>query len=464
MAGARYRRTGLALPQRARAQGRMKAESWSAPTRAVVPDKDPFFTPRPGFESLAEGTILRSRPVELAAFGLIGLKVRAWQLLYRTTDLNGMPEATVTTVVAPLGGVAPGAPLLSFQCAIDAISPRAFPSYALQRGSRAIGTFAHVELLCFADALTRGWAISIPDHEGMLGAWGAPREPGYRALDGIRAALAFEPGGLDPSAQVGLWGYSGGGLATAWAAEMAPSYAPELDIAGAVLGSPVGDLVSTFHRLNGSLHAGLPTLVVAGLRRVYPAFEELVATHFSDEGRAVLDKAARSTTAAAVMRLARYNVDRHSGTPIAELLAMEAMLGVFADLTLGDRAPTVPLLVVQGVHDQIIAVEDIDALVQRYRDRGAHVTYLRDRGSEHISLLPLSTPLSLNWLADRFAGLAVTPSQTRTVRSVLALPAGSRGLGALVRTAFRVLFGRPITASATGHGSDRRVGEARHAA
>ncbi|MGY0498587.1 lipase family protein [Nocardia sp. FBN12] len=442
----------------------MRAETWSAPTRAVVPDKDPFYAPRPGFEGLPEGAILRSRPVELAAFGMIGLKVRAWQLLYRTTDLNGVPEASVTTVVAPIGGVAPGAPLLSFQCAIDAISPRSFPSYALQRGSRAIGTFAHIELLCFADALTRGWAISIPDHEGMLGAWGAPREPGYRALDGIRAALAFEPGGLDPAAQVGLWGYSGGGLATAWAAEMASTYAPELDIVGAVLGSPVGDLVSTFHRLNGGLHAGLPTLVVAALRRVYPAFEELVATHFSDEGRAVLDKAAQSTTAAAVMRLARYNVDRHSGTPIAELLAMEAMLAVFADLTLGDRAPTVPLLVVQAVHDQIIAVDDIDALVRRYREHGAHVTYLRDRASEHLSLLPLSTPLSLNWLDDRFAGVVVTPSETRTVRSVLALPAGRRGLGALAHAAFQALFGRPITASATGHRRRGGAGKARRAA
>lgn len=442
----------------------MRPESWPAPTKAVLPDKDPFFAPRPGFESLAEGTILRSRPVELAAFGLIGLKVEAWQLLYRTTDLNGVPEASVTTVVAPVGGVAPGAPLLSFQCAIDAISPRAFPSYSLQRGSRAIGTFAHVELLCFVDALSKGWAISIPDHEGMLGAWGAPREPGYRALDGIRAALAFEPGGLDPSAQVGLWGYSGGGLATAWAAEMAPTYAPELDIVGAVLGSPVGDLVSTFHRLNGGLHAGLPTLVVAALRRVYPAFEELVTTHFSDEGRAVLDKAAQSTTAAAVVRLARYNVDRHSGTPIAELLAMEAMLAVFADLTLGDRAPAVPLLVVQAVHDQIISVADIDALVQRYREHGAHVTYLRDRASEHLTLLPLSTPLSLNWLSDRFTGVAVTPSRTRTVRSVLALPAGRRGLGALVLAALRVLFGRPITASTAVFGRESTAGRAHRAA
>ena len=66
-------------------------------------------------------------------------------------------------------------------------------------------------------------------------------------------------------APIGLWGYSGGGLASAWAAEMCGTYAPELDIVGAVLGSPVGDLGHTFRRLNGGLFAGLPALVVAAL-------------------------------------------------------------------------------------------------------------------------------------------------------------------------------------------------------
>ncbi|KAF0845461.1 lipase family protein [Nocardia caishijiensis] len=428
----------------------MTPESWAAPTEVLLPDADPFYVPRDGFDQAPPGTLLRWRPVELAAFGLIPLRARAWQLLYRSNDLNGVPEAAVTTVIAPADGVADGAPLVSFQCAIDAIAPRAFPSYSLRRGSRAIGTCAHVELLLFADALSRGWAVSVPDHEGMLGAWGAPREPGYRALDGVRATLAFEPGGLAPDAQVGLWGYSGGGLASAWAAEMAPTYAPELDIVGAVLGSPVGDLVSTFHRLDGGLHAGLPTLVVAALRRVYPVFAELVDTHFSDEGRAVLDKAATSTTVGAVLRLARYSVDRHTGMPMGELLALEAMLEMFADLTLGDRTPTAPLLVLQAVHDQIIAVDDIDALVERYRANGAHVTYLRDRLSEHLSLLAGSAPLSLNWLADRFAGLPVTPSRTRTVLSIFGLPAGRHGLADLARAMVRVLFARPITTVVTG--------------
>ena len=71
--------------------------------------------------------------------------------------------------------------------------------------------------------------------------------------------------GLSPDAPVGLWGYSGGGLATAWAAEVCGDYAPELNIVGAVLGSPVGDLGHTFRRLNGTFFSGLPATVVAAL-------------------------------------------------------------------------------------------------------------------------------------------------------------------------------------------------------
>ncbi len=110
----------------------------------------------------------------------------------------------------------------------------------------------------------------MPDHEGRLGMWGAPLEPGYHVLDGLRAALSSRSAGAVADAPIGLWGYSGGGLASAWAAEMHGDYAPELNVVGAVLGSPVGDLGHTFRRLNGTFMSGLPALVVAALADIYP--------------------------------------------------------------------------------------------------------------------------------------------------------------------------------------------------
>ncbi|MDN5759662.1 MAG: lipase family protein, partial [Tomitella sp.] len=294
-------------------------------------------------------------------------------------------------------------------------------------------------------ALSRGWVVSIPDHEGSAGRWGIPREPGYLTLDGIRAAVGFAELGLTSSTQVGLWGYSGGGLATAWAVEMAPEYAPEIPILGGVLGSPVGDLPSAFLRLNGTLHAGLPTLVVAGLRRAYPELRRIIEQNVDAEGLALLASAENQSTAVAVVRLARHDLDDHLTMPLADLLALPEMVAVFDDLQVGTRAPTVPLLVVQAVHDQIIDVDDIDGLVGRYHAHGVHVTYRRDRLSEHLSLLPLSAPASLDYLSDRINGRELPPSGTSTVWSVTFSRAAARGLKVFVVNVVRMVFRRPIS-------------------
>ncbi|NEW59653.1 hypothetical protein GV794_29170, partial [Nocardia cyriacigeorgica] len=38
--------------------------------------------------------------------------------------------------------------------------------------------------------------------------------------------------------------YSGGGIATTWAAQVQPSYAPELNVAGMAVGAPVPDFAA----------------------------------------------------------------------------------------------------------------------------------------------------------------------------------------------------------------------------
>lgn len=65
--------------------------------------------------------------------------------------------------------------------------------------------------------------------------------------------------------------------------------------------------------------------------------------------------------------------------------------------------------------------------------------------SEHFSLLPLSTPISLDWLADRLAERPLEAPTTKTVWSVAAAPARWRGLLEMASTALRVTFGLRLT-------------------
>ena len=113
--------------------GGIPHEPFAAGRKPLVPDTDPFYVPPAGFEHAAPGTVLRSRDVELAFLGLIKQRVTAMQLLYRSTNMSGAPEAAVTTVIIP-ADASPHrpCPIVSYQCAIDAIDARCFPSYAMR--------------------------------------------------------------------------------------------------------------------------------------------------------------------------------------------------------------------------------------------------------------------------------------------------------------------------------------------
>ncbi|OMC08512.1 MULTISPECIES: lipase family protein [unclassified Mycobacterium] len=425
--------------------GRPQHEELQRKVRPLLPSDDPFYQPPAGFQHAEPGTVFRSRDVELAFLGLIPQPIKATQLLYRTMDLNGQPEATVTTVIVP-AGLAEGqtCPLLSYQCAIDAVSSRCFPSYALRRKAKALGSLAQLELFLIAAAVAEGWAVSVPDHEGLGGTWGAPYEPGYRVLDGIRAVLNSERVGLSPSAPIGLWGYSGGGLASAWAAEMYGDYAPELDIVGAVLGSPVGDLGNTFRRLNGKFFAGLPALVVAALAHVYPDLDRVIKEHTNEEGRALLDSLETMTTAEAVIRMAGKNMGDYLDEPLEDILSTPEISHVFQTIKLGAVVPTPPVLIVQAVHDYLIDVNDIDELADAYSAGGADVSYHRDAFNEHMLLHPLSAPMTLRWLTDRFARRPLSDHLIRTVWPTAFNPMTYAGMARLLMIGAKVITGRKI--------------------
>jgi alpha-beta hydrolase superfamily lysophospholipase len=425
--------------------GRPPHEELRRKTRPLLPDVDPFSVPPEGFEHSKPGTVLRSRDVELAFLGRVPQKLSATQLLYRSTDLNGLPMAAITTVVVPADRPAGSTgPILSYQCAIDAVAARCFPSYALRRGASAAGALAQFEFLLVSAALAEGWAVSIPDHEGPQGIWGAPYEPGYHVLDGLRAALNHDALNLSVDAPIGLWGYSGGGLATAWATEVYADYAPELKLVGAVLGSPVGDLGHTFRRLNGSFFSGLPAMVVAALSHVYPGLDRVISEHVTPEGKAMLTDIQGMTTAHAVIKLIRKDMDDMVDEPLENILRTPEVQHVFDSIKLGTSAPSIPVLIVQAVHDRIVSVADIDELTDTYSTGGTNVTYHRDMLSEHMMLHPLSAPMTLRWLRDRFAGRPTTTNRARTRWPTLLNPSTYRGMLRLGVISAKVMTGRRV--------------------
>jgi hypothetical protein len=197
------------------------------PTNPLPPSRDPFYTAPDGFEHATPGEVLRVRTAPGNLTTLVANTSQAYHVLYRTTDSRYHASWAVTTLFLPLSNSTSDA-LLSYQIPYNSPNIDESPSWAYYAGQNSWNSDQFIDVEW---ALGRGWFVNVPDFEGPLAAFIAGPQEGHAILDSIRAvkSLSF---GLAPEARVALWGYSGGSLASEFAAEMQVQYAPELQISG----------------------------------------------------------------------------------------------------------------------------------------------------------------------------------------------------------------------------------------
>ncbi len=363
-----------------------------AAARALVPpEQDPFYDRPAKLRDAARGEVLRSRPATITGLG-IPLPYDAWQVVYRSNDSKGRPAHVIGTVVVPRTPYPGKRPLVSYQVAIDSLAPHCNPSYTFQTGTNK-------EIPLAALALTLGWAVVIPDFEGPRDAYGAGPMAGQATLDGIRAARRFRPAGLAGS-QVGLWGYSGGGQATAWAAELQPTYAPRLRIDGVAAGGVPPNLLQVARQIDGGPFAGVYFAVSVGLSREFP--ELRIDSLLNDAGRAMVAKIGEEcaddlVTGYPFQRMSQY-------TTVPDALAVPRVRKVARANNLGKDTPTAPLFVYHSALDELIPVRGPDEMVAEYCREGATVQYERSLLGEHVAFAVTGAPLAIDYLGDRFAG------------------------------------------------------------
>lgn len=364
----------------------------SAPSASAAPiappADDPFYTPPTGFEQTAPGTVLRQRAVTVTGLG-IPIPVRSTQLLVRSNDTHDRPVAVASTVMVPLTPYPGVRPLLSYQQAIDSLGDQCNPSYTLRTGTMQ-------ELPLLAMGLTQGWAVVTTDFQGPRNAYGAGRMAGHAVLDGIRGAL--KQTGFSNRTPVGLWGYSGGGQATTWAAELAPTYAPELPIKGVAAGGVPADLAKVIAKVDGTLFSGVVFAAVFATAREYPE----LATLFNDNGRATAERVKDMCQAELAVTLTGRRLREFTTSP--DPLNEPVARAVLADDSLGNAAPTAPVFLFHAYFDELIPVAVGRGLRDDYCAAGTKVQYYEDYVTEHIGLDIAAAPAAVAYLGARFAG------------------------------------------------------------
>lgn len=365
------------------------------------PRDDPFYDQPDNLGSYPLGVVIDSRPVEVRLFRR-RLKVEAWHLKFRTTSSDGTPAAGVATVMLPRRPHnGRERPLLAYQPAVDSLGATGDPSYTLRRGD-------HLELPIMLLALRRGWAVLVVDWTGPQHSFVDLAGAARFVLDGIRAGLSFAPARARPTTPVALWGYSGGALATLFAAEQHPRYAPELNIVAAAAGGGGVDITSSPEMFeSGNLLSGIPFGACIAASRAFPDFD--LRGHLTPHGQAMVAAADEMTMEQLAMSFPFVRMSSILTVPtVSDLPGARA---AFEATRCGQATPATAMFLYHAVHDQATSVADVDKLVEKYRSEGVDVTYRRYRFGEHLIVMFRAVPTVLRFLAQSGAGpFAASPT------------------------------------------------------
>ncbi|KAI1739357.1 LIP-domain-containing protein [Xylaria scruposa] len=386
---------------------------------AIPPSQDPWYKAPSGFEAAAPGTILRIRPDPSNVTAVVSAAA-AYNILFRTTDTQHRPSWAVTTLLLPKrpvgaknNGTKAGdakTALLSYQIPYNTADVDASPSYLLSTvlAEEFLGNPPFTDSI--VEALSRGWYVNVPDFEGPLASFAAGPQEGYAVLDSVRAALSSDPfpSTLEET-RYAMWGYSGGSIASTFAAELQASYAQELDFAGAAIGGLVPNVTTVFSDPR-SIVSGLIPAGLLGLTSQYPEAREFLLGQLKTEGPYNI------TGFLATLHL---NVDEalvhYTGQDLGEYF-VNGLDAVFKAPELvrvfGNNGyqgyhgiPQMPVFAYKAIKDDATAgIADSDEVISRYCGVGANILYHRNSVGGHVDELINGAPRAFDFLAAALDG------------------------------------------------------------
>ena len=349
-----------------------------------TPLGDPWFAPPAGFEAQDPGTVLNTRGVAVQP------GTTSTQLLFRSTDSKNNPIAAATTVIvpdAPWTGGGPR-PVVAYNEATDSLGNACAPSSTLPRGTNK-------EIDRMQDLLGRGYAVVATDYQGPRQAYSAGLVSGHTVLDGLRASHSA---GVASDAPVAITGYSGGAIASGWAAQLAPTYAPELNIVGVAFGGPPTDYKILQRSLNGGIGSGLFTAATIGLSREYPEMRSLA----NDNGkRLALVQKDQCVDVLSYSGLLLFDQQNLSNVP--NVFDHPITQAVVEENRMGQIKPEAPIYIYQGLQDFLIPKEGAEAVQDQWCAMGASV-HLEEIPGDHTGAEIGGRPGAFDWISQRLAG------------------------------------------------------------
>ncbi|SDF00788.1 Uncharacterized membrane protein HdeD, DUF308 family [Blastococcus aurantiacus] len=346
------------------------------------------------------GQLLRAEPYD----GVLPEGLVAYRIFYTTTADDGVPGLASGVVAVPEAAEGP-VPLIAWAHGTVGVARACAPS---------LGRYAITpEGMPAMDALARnGWGMVATDYIGQGTEGDFPyligQGEGRSVLDSVRAAHQLED--LDLAPETVIWGHSQGGHAALWAGQLAPTYAPDVDVVGTAALSAASDPLALAELVTdhpGALGASLGiSFVLAAYSWTYP---DISMDDVHPAARTLVEEAAaRCTGDPGTLFTVLTGVAVSQDTPILRADPSTGAVGrrLRENVPLGPWPA--PLFIGQGTDDEVIVARLQDDYVARLCAAGRPLQYTTYAGRNHMGVLEPGSPLNADleqWTQDRLAGL-----------------------------------------------------------
>jgi pimeloyl-ACP methyl ester carboxylesterase len=313
--------------------------------------------------------------------------------MYLSTNALGQRDAVTGSILVPRGIDTTKAPIVGFAMGTQGPAFKCRPAKALEQGTA-------YDQPAISDSLKSGYAVAITDYEGYskvtMPTYMTGQSMGPAVIDVVRAAQRFPAAKLSPTAKVIFQGYSQGGGASFWAAEKQPTYAPELNLVGAVGGGVPADLSAVAKMSEGNIGYGFQLFAAMGLDAAYPELH--FDSYLNDQGRAQVAKA----KGLCLVGLLVKGAFKKTATFVkSNPMETEPWKKRLAENNLGSAPPKVPLLQYHGRLDEIVPGAQADALHKTYCAAGVKLQFNKIIADHTVGIMS-GNSAAHQWIVNRF--------------------------------------------------------------
>jgi dienelactone hydrolase len=357
-----------------------------------VPRGSLYAPPRP-LPKRAAGTLIWAQKVPLP----LNPPATIWRILYHARSRTGKDIAVSGFAIIPTAAATGGRrPVYAWAHGSVGQADRCAPSRDVRSNLPPYG----------GQLVADGVALVATDYQGL----GTPGEPtaydgiaeGQAILDSVRAIRQLPgAGALGP---VVIAGQSQGGGAALWAAELARSYAPALDLRGVLAFAPAAQFTTIIKALGQppfSAYLGAALWTIDGLDAAGYRRRLHLATLLTAAARADLP---RVTHQCAPQTIADWRGKPERAVFARDPLSVPSVVQLLQQISPGQRDPSVPIFLAQGDRDQQIPLAVSAQLKARYCRLGTVVTRRVYPGASHDGVLAAAMNDALAWINNRFHG------------------------------------------------------------